>query len=122
MFKKIALTAGVLAASLTAAHAGNRDLSAFDAKTKARGFVALNYYKNHCATLSPALGQVHDQLEQMTDQLDQAELAAQRGNVALIINLGNDANKAELCTDLEPVVQKLTKVADAMPVVTGDAK
>jgi hypothetical protein len=119
MFKKIALAAVLAAVTMTSANAGTRDLSVINSTAKAQIFMGLGYYKNHCARLPVAAGEVYDQLETMAydgTSMDQATLNTMKSQLSVMVNLGSDDDKAKLCNTLEPTVKKLTATAQAMPV------
>ena len=120
MFKKIAQVTALALTALTGTsygvHAGTRDMSVINATAKTQIFMGLGYYKNHCAVLPTAAGEVFDQLEQMTGEMDQKELNKMKAQMAVVVNVGSANDIANLCNELEPTVQKVARAAEQMPV------
>ena len=117
MFKKIACATALLVTVFGGnVHAGSRDLSLLTPTTKAQFFVALGFYKNSCSTLAPAAGEMFGQLEQLTGEMDQAELKKLETPLILLTKVANAEQKADVCNKIEPSIKDMTRYAEALPV------
>jgi hypothetical protein len=113
----LAVTA-LTSTSYDARAGGTRDLaSVFNPVAVAQVFMGLNTYKNHCAVLPAAAGEVHHQMEQMT--MDQPTLNKMKTQLAMLKFDHTGEAMAKFCTELEPTVQQLDKAAAEMPVTVN---